>query len=574
MKDKLRYKTLIWTLVFYLILSIHNLSWAKQRNLLLYALNTTFLPDIENVLRDLRDYQTNEPIFSKITNLNKWSINRLESGQLDELIRFYESSPELRSKSESAKRADKLFLELIRQTDAYIRIDVLPKLPLLEFQFIITDSLPEVETGNFLMMVTNESRYRGFVIDISREEYHYQLENYLKRLFPNSNRPPIQIVKLNIEKNEDGYYYFGVGRTAILDATQSYDLDTPPEHLRFHWAQKNPNDDHKPVPENEIVPIDGSSKKQVLSFTNKGEYHIALTVSDGIADSKEEIIKIKVIDSPKLLAESYYSLKSKGLLSDCRFRIPFSIILPQGESAKPNIFWVSKTVHRSFLLQAIWGKPDIRTLSPNTYKVNYLSQTINSQSSTKYYEVVVEEEGAIADYQYEFHIAAQSSKLLSDTLQVRVDFQNRQCCFTGDFLNFSFFGHRDTVYTDKRVLAFRLGMRLHVYKETSLDFGKIIPLFEEDVEDSLDIFHTPDSYFSFNYSYLSIPIYLSKGKNGIGCSMDIGRLFGFFPLWIGITHYGHKNYSANVSSGFELSPSWTPPVFLGWWVLGFLSFGL
>jgi hypothetical protein len=487
------------------------------------------------------------------------------------LVRFYESSPELRRKSKSALTTDSVLRERIRQSEAYIRIDVLPKGSLLEFQLIITDSLPKVEKNEFPTLVTEKSRYAGFVIDISREDYDYRLENSLKRLFPNSNCSPIPNVKLNTKRNEDGYYYFGVGRTAILDASESYDFDSSPELLRFRWAQKNPNDDHKPVRENEIVPIDVSSKKQVLGFANKGEYHFGLTVSDGIADSKEEVIKIRVIDTPKLLAQSYYSLKSKGLFSNPRFRIPFSIILPEGETAKPNVFWVSETIHRSFLLRAAWGKPRITTLPPNAYEVNYLSQTTDSQSTTRHYEIVVKEEGSVADYQHEFHIAAESGKLLSDTLVITVDFQQRQLCFTGDFINFSFFGERDTVPTQKRVLAFRLGQRVHVYKEISFDFGKIIPLFEQDIEDSLDIFDTPRSFISFNCSYLSIPMYTCKRKTGIGVSCDYGKLFGFFPLTVGVIRYGHKNYSANVSSGFEFSPSWIPPIFLTWFVLGYLS---
>lgn len=571
MKIRLGFKCLIGILVLCCILCLYDLSWAGGKNLVLFARNTTFLPEIERILRDLRNYNTNDSIFSSITNLNKWSINRLELGSLDELVRFYESSRELRKKSRSTLKADALFRELIGEADSYVRIDVLPKLSLLEFQLIITDSLPSVKKSEFPIIVTTESRYEGFVIDISREDYHYQLQNSLKRLFPKSNRPPIPRIKLNKEKNEDGYYYFALGRSAILDASESYDFDTPSEHLQFRWAQKNPASDVRPLPDNEIAPLDISSRKQVVSFSKKGEYHFALTVNDGIVDSRQEIIKIRVIDPPYLSAESQYSIKSNGLLSDQKFRIPFSISVKQGESAVPRILLASIRNPRPFLLQKILGKREPRTLDAARYEVNYLASTVNSNPERKDYEVVVQEQSAVGDYQYQFHIIAQNTKCVSDTLDIIVDFQDRDLRFTGTFINFGFFGERNGVATQKRVVGLCCGLRYYLYKDISLGLGKIVPLFEEDIEDSLDIFDTPDMYWALNWKYMSMPIYISHKKTGIGVSIDYGRLFGLFPLSLGGARYGHDHYSANVSTGFEARGSWLFPVFIVSSALFYLS---
>jgi hypothetical protein len=83
MKNKFGYRIIIWVAIFSLIPGVHDLSWAQGKKLLLFAQDRTFLPRIETILHDLRDYGTGDTIFSDITNLNTWSINRFELGQLD-----------------------------------------------------------------------------------------------------------------------------------------------------------------------------------------------------------------------------------------------------------------------------------------------------------------------------------------------------------------------------------------------------------------------------------------------------------------------------------------------------------
>jgi hypothetical protein len=571
MKIKFSWKFLISILILCSVLNIYDLSWAKGKELLLFARNATFLPYIESTLRNLRDYETNEPIFSNIINLNKWSINRLETGNLDEMVRFYESSPELRKKSEFGIRSDKLLTQLIRQSDCYIRIDVLPKLSLLEFQLIITDSLPVVRENEFPIIVTNESRYVCFIIDISKEDFRYQLENSLKSFFPNTNRPPVPVVKLSKEKNEDGHYYFAVGSTAILDATESYDIDTPSEQLQFRWSQRNPNSDYKALPANEIIPIDISLKKQVIRFSSTGEYHFVLTVNDGIVDSKEEIIKIKVIDPPYLYAEPHYSIKSKGMFSDHKFRVSLSMITEQGQNTKLKVLPVSITYSRPLLFQKFLGKPEARTLDAAQYEVNCLSRIVHSDIESRIYELVIKEQSPGADFQYGFHIMAENNKCVSDTLDIKVDFQGRDVRFRGALVNFGFFGKPDDVQNKKRVIGFCWGLRLYLYKTLSFDFGILEPLFEEDMVDSLDIFHTPDTYLGLNWQSIYIPIYISSGKTGIGVGLDFWEFSGLLPLSFEVVKYGNSYGSVNIVGSYKSQFQWFVPAFIAAMVLTGLS---
>lgn len=244
---KMKSISIIWYYVLLSLFALYSQGDAGEKKLLLFARNMTFLPEIEDILKNLHDYKSGEEIFTEIINVNKWSINRLEEGEIDQLIRYYESGRELRRRSRwSIDRNDSL-LNIINQANCYMRIDVLEKLPLLEFQVLISDSLPEIPTGEFRVLVTKLSRFTGFVIDISKDSYMLDFINSVKGLFPRCNRPPIVKVMLNKDAHEDGRYYFGVGREVVINASYSYDTDSDNNELQFSWRQLNPRGEEIPV---------------------------------------------------------------------------------------------------------------------------------------------------------------------------------------------------------------------------------------------------------------------------------------------------------------------------------------
>jgi hypothetical protein len=316
-----------------------------------------------------------------------------------------------------------------------------------------------------------------------------------------------------------------------------------------------------------MVPIDVSSKKQVLNFTSKGEYHFGLTVYDGIDNSTEEIIKIKVVDPPHLFSKSPYSFRSGGWFEQHRFNIPFSMTLQKGQTAEVKILPVSMIVNSLPLPGKIFLKPEYRTLDTSEYQVNYLSTIENSQTIILHYELVINEESRGLCFQYKFPTIAVNDKCVSDTLDIAVHIEDKLLNLRCDFINFRFegskiFGNKDTVSITKRVIAFRPSTRYYLYKGFSFDFGFVIPLFEEHLVDSLNIFNNPEGYYSLNYKLLSIPIYSSKNKYGVGAAFDFGHALAKFPLWVEWVHYPGYNSSC-VSTGFELPSSWFVTVLFG-----------
>lgn len=547
MTISLRKVLLVWLWLAYSAVPLHHSGWAAERNLLLYASSTEFLPAIENVLRGLRHRETGLPIFSRVTNLNKWFINRQELGNLDNLVRFYESAQQLKTPSKDALKGDSLVGAFVREGNTYIRIDVLPKPPLLEYQLVITDSLPPVKQNGYPVIISTESRYEGFVVDISRDDYRYQLENALKGLFPESNRPPTAVVKVSAEKQEDGYHYVGTGHTVVLDAAESYDPDTPPERLTFRWRQQSAGGELAPLTEREITALDPSSRKQTLAFQDTGEYHFALTVSDGITESDQKMIKIRAVEPPRLSSQRLHSMKSKGVLSDRKFHVPFSVELEQGDSAEVKVLRASLTWRRSPWTRWIRGEPQSRPLDPAKQQVRRLFTTGEGQRRISHYELVVEHKMTQDDWRYQFQVAAEDPRGTGDTLDVRVDFRSNDYCFAVDFVKFAFFGKKDTLPVDQRVLALRFGTKIHLYKGSYFEFGSIETLWEEDIEDSLDIFAIPHMYVELGSRALSVPIYFSSGRTGFGGRFRLG------PISLGVTRFGHKYLSIDVSVGSDLS---------------------
>ncbi|MFX0138484.1 MAG: hypothetical protein ACFFDN_32880 [Candidatus Hodarchaeota archaeon] len=559
MRNIITCKIIFLSLLISFIVISYKPSWAKGKRLLLVAHNTTFLPEIENILSNMRNYKTNEPLFSNIINVNTWSINRLEVGDLDDLVRFYESSPQLRRKSKFALQADESLTKFIKQADCYIRIDVLQKLSLLEFQLIITDSLPKIEFDKFPILVTHQSRYRGFIIDISQKDYLQQLEISLKKLFPISNRPPIPMVKLNKEPNLDGFYYFVQGRTITFDATDSYDLDSPWELLTFRWRQLNPDSNIKSLRDENILPINPFSNRQEIIFNNLGEYYFGLTVSDGIVQSEEKVIKIKVVKPPYFSGEFQHSILDIGFFSKNKFEIPFTINTPRPDISSPKLI----SIHNKLTTSLIFKKFEKEIEDTNGVYIKFLSKKWDNFNNIQNYQLMKSKRGF--DGQYRFRLVAQTNKVNSDTISILVNYKKKRFHIRPNFMNISFYQVKEDNKTqiENRTLVFRPSCRFYITKDLNTEFGVVLPLFKEKNKNCLNIYRIPKNYFSIKYSAWFLSYYFNgnplifHNKNlGYGEGMQIR--IPFLPFSIEHIKYSHPEYhSINLNTEFEFRSDWS-----------------
>jgi len=182
---------------------------------------------------------------------------------------------------------------------------------------------------------------------------------------------------------------------------------------------------------------------------------------------------------------------------------------------------------------------------------------------------LVKEESDNLDYEYKFGISAQNEQNVSDTLDMTVLFKKRNICFRGEFTKFIFSGSRDTISIERKVYAFRPSARFYLYKEISIDFGFVLPVYKEDIIDSLNIFRIPSRYYSLNFSLFSIPIYKAGPKYGIGFANNWQYVFPKLPLSIEYARY--DDYSSYAISGsIELPSSWIAYIHLGFYFVGWI----
>ncbi|MBN2396298.1 MAG: hypothetical protein JXC36_07540 [Candidatus Atribacteria bacterium] len=508
----------IGLLTFYLLL---NACYGQGRTLLLYAKDETFLPIIEQILSQMKDYRTEEFIFNKIINLNTWSVNKEETVKLDSLIKFYESDPQLRKNKEYVKEFNDSLAISIRNADCYIRINVLSKLPIIEFQLIITDSLPDFQPDEYSVLITNKSRYEGFIINITQSDYLMQFNNSVKKLFPFNNRPPILNISKNSLRHEDSLYYFIRGRTAVLDASESYDVDSPRESLIFQWRQLNPNYAHEKKGISELIPIDPFAAIQNIIFSHKGAYRFGISINDGINSSDEKFMLIKVIDPPTLDIQNYYKI-SPYIFQRRGFSIPIKISNPEPDNT------TLKMLPIDFKYKSLLGN----NLSHGNAEISLDSLSKNS------YQINVQNAMDIGEYVFKLY--AHSDKASSDTFQIKVDYKPRFLYFRPNIVAarqyFSMVDPQGAVYLSpaRLIINFRPSVSIYFNKIFYFDVGFMIPLYQEYAKIfQNDFFYNPSYYMSFNLWSMRLSIYFSHFSlktTGFGSGINWGAIFKNIPI--------------------------------------------
>lgn len=502
---------------------------AQEKRLLLFAKETTFLPEIVQVLTNMHSYKTGEQIFSTILNVNKWAINRLEEGEIDNLIRYYESSDELRKRSQAAAQRDDSLLNLIRRANCYMRIDVKTILPLLEFQMLISDSLPATEAGEFTVLVTNTTRLEGFVIDISKADFMIALVNSVKRLFPECNSPPTAVVRANNGMHNDGYYYYGAGRTIVLDASWSYDSYDDPDELQFNWKQVNALDQSRPVVEKNKVPLVHAGIVQRFEISDTGEYRFELTVSDGVSWSEKNPVKIRVLELPRIVAKPLYKITSnRSVFSKNSFAVPVQLVTMAYDSTEIRIASVQVRKYRhwhDFFIDE--GEFDYLNVSEQNYSTELISSDADSTDSTNTYNINIRNCKSSGRYFYRIRLVAENEYVTGDTVEISVDykgmssFETHFVLLSTGYINVP--GSNDDTVSFRKVY-FGQAFTLSLGRDLSLTMGFLNPVYEEEHPDIPQSFDFP-KFILVNYDNIWCLAYYKTGiYSGFGQGLNLGAI--------------------------------------------------
>lgn len=542
---RIRSISILYLSVFVCLLTTFSGVLAEEKKLLLFARNTTFLPQIEEVLSNMRNTETGKKVFSSITNVNKWSINQLEEGEIDIIIRYYESTMQLRRRSTPAIHRNDALIDLIDQANCYMRIEVLEKLPLLEFQILISDSLPLTEKGEFKILISDASRYEGFVVDITEDDYMLALKNSIKRFFPICNRVPIVNIVSNKEIHDNGYYYFGVGREIILDASYSYDYDN--RELEFYWEQVNSNDPKMPVTEKDKIPFVQSAKIQRLQINTVGEFWLSLIISDGIGFSDKRILKIRVIEYPRIVARSLHKIISKSCVFKKNvFTVPVQLITDKRIDSRISILSIQVKRRKGWfgIFEGIGPFGHIPIIEESYYP-KLISKKCDSLFC-KFDYVIILHGHAWSKFRYKIKLVAENEYIIGDTLELYVDYEGKSIFYNFELRSSRFVHKTDTL--DFRKIYFGMNYTISLGNDFALTYGQLILVYDEDHSNILQS-SSPPVYISINYASSYVAYYRMGTYNGIGFGMDLGKMLIKRSIMLEYVDYSRdwRSFSARVN---------------------------
>jgi len=296
----------------------------KAKRILIYTeskkgVSLTF---IEKKLKQLHYRLDSESkYFEDVINLNHLADNLNDQQAVKSVAEKYQR----RGKAKDiGKKADKLaeFIgaKLLNSQNLFLKVKIFSLNNFINFQFnlypIVKDKKDDGEfTLAFNNVIDAAVKQEDLKLKLDSDDYERELVNALKRLFPETESPPISVISVNgIRSDINKVFYFQSGKEVILDAALSYDLDTQEENLKKEWKQINSSGNGF-LPSEKIINFKKDFKKIIFRPISPGDYYFRLSVSDGVHTSKAKV-HIRVINSSNTLQDtlqlySYYGSKSK-----------------------------------------------------------------------------------------------------------------------------------------------------------------------------------------------------------------------------------------------------------------------
>ncbi|MCK4631712.1 MAG: hypothetical protein KAT79_00510 [candidate division Zixibacteria bacterium] len=537
----------------------------SENRLLLYAKDTRFLPQIVEILQDLGDHRTGEVLFTSVQSVNKWKINRLDEEQVDALMRYYEDSLTLRGRVREAPERDETVLRMMRNADCYMRIEVLPEPPLIEFQLLITDSLPRTSASQLPLLITGYTRLTGFIVDISDSMWERQLSDGIKAAFPISNSPPVVVLRVDGVKYDGGICYAAVGRQVHIDAMGSFDADHDRGALRFKWWQLNPQADSLPVAAANLLPLDPSGSHQVIDIQKTGLSIISLIVEDGVSESQEVRLTLKAVVPPQLSSSHGGRVVTyTPAWRNNKFTLPLTVtstrkgthdidLLSARQRPKPSIF------------QRLFGISNgpFKPFEPMKHEAAEVAADSSEIAITTEHEFNMWFGPLKSDMEYEFCFVAVDSFVTSDTICMNVNHSDHNIETTLGLRSVRYHSRNDEEGEPilrgvaasiparselQRIVSLSLGLRLNFSKNFLIECGSFYKLYEREKNLALDYISAADGYLGVRVSIWSLGVQNAGRHTGVYWGTDFGVLIGLRGLYFESTYYprGWSTYSLRI----------------------------
>jgi hypothetical protein len=271
------------------------------------------LPLIESSLADLKELKI--PVFESVTNLNQITSNITSEKNLREVVNFF--SDKISVVSDSVKKFQQQISRILVDNDYFLSININKLESILEYQFYLYN-VKNLFTEQYdtLISLSNKNIAKpdystSFFINIAKNDYKDILRFQVAKMFPFTNEIPKAIIAAGTEAKKE--IFLDITDSVTLNGNYSNDFETPFDNLTFKWAVLDK--ENKQV-EDILIQKNGSLLK---FFGSKiGEYFVTLAVNDGIADSKEDIVKLVIANRPRIRMlgpEAIQTISQRGALS-------------------------------------------------------------------------------------------------------------------------------------------------------------------------------------------------------------------------------------------------------------------
>lgn len=292
-----------WLLAVVLLMSHSLIKAQNESSVLIYSESPDYLvPYIEKTITDLRD-TSRQNLFNDVESLNRLFANMNYELYLRDIMKYYSSSNYYLGNE--AKKVQQDVSVTLASYDYLLKIKTFVFEELVEYQISLFQSLLQPETPKAdktyfpSLKIDEPLETINFVIDLKRSDYKEIIDKNLKKLFPETNHPPVARISHN-KNEESGKVFVGLGDTLTLETLKSYDVDSPFEDITYEWKQIQ-SDGNLHIAPNQRLRIDRNGERQKLTFTEIGEYIFTLQLFDGIGYSKIDTVFIEVIDKPVIL---------------------------------------------------------------------------------------------------------------------------------------------------------------------------------------------------------------------------------------------------------------------------------
>jgi len=186
---------------------------AQEKNLTIRdKSNMDYLPQIEEILTNIRNFKTDYKVFDRVYNLNTLEIADSNKKELNDFLNTLQDIPPQKDDQQISDYKKKILNQLKHSSIYFIINSINPKNNKLLFNIIIYDIIPPNDTISSKNIYPYpgliNGRMKNFIIDTSVEDHkiNKQLEKEIKKIFNETQQAPILTIKSNLKKCNDGYY--------------------------------------------------------------------------------------------------------------------------------------------------------------------------------------------------------------------------------------------------------------------------------------------------------------------------------------------------------------------------------